>query len=1017
MTQRVDVAPFGSVVTSDPARMDGARADRIHEYLASDVYLEADVAPGADGAYEVPAWPSERGCLGLRWLERRTLTELVLELAEPTEPAAVGAAPELQGWFGISAWQGDWRPIPAVVEPSGGALRFVLCDDSGEPAAVLTSKVRWVFPGSSRPVVVKRLSAFTSSTWAKAGVAVEYVGGAEAGASMSGEVEVYNGRILSASVGNPARVVSWPMSEALSLELLYATGESSVADRTVLRFRLPSGSFGVAVDDVMATGGVWVKSAGLFVSGGPSALSFDDYSARHKGARTMLEEVRCAPDQSFDDAIVAVHRPIQNAAPTMLSLACENAKFVVERSGRIYHDALALVPQFGSSDAGPVSRHLDGVWLPVPVIECEASGVAYRQRCFVAPLGGGGLADAPAWFKDKALFVAEFVMENAAEEAGVAHLSLSFSAEGDDAPAPALEPSDGRVLVRQEDELVAYVEVREPSGAVLSVSDSDVLFDCDLGPAERAVCTVYMPGWSAKEGDLADAPPPEPLFQNVRPYWEDVLSGACRVEVPDPLIEKLIRASLVHCLLAARSEDGCSRIAPWIDSMRYGPLESEANSIIRAFAFFGLSDVSRRCLDFYIARYSAEGYLTTGYTLMGTGWHLWMLGEHYRLFRDDDWLRSVGPEVVRVCSWVIDQRRKTMVPDARGVRPPEYGLMPPGVMADWNSFAYYFCLNGYYCAGLRSVGRALSAIGDPAGASLLAEAADFREDILRAYDWAQSRMPVFPLRDGTWVPGYPSQLHCPGPTDDFFPGEDGRRSWCYDVELGAHQLVPLGVLDVGRPDVAAMIDHMEDVQFLRSGWYDYPAERNAADPYNLGGFAKVQPYYCRNAEISALRDDVRPFIRSYFNTIPSLLNFEDLSFMEHFNGQGAWNKTHETGYFLHQTRTMLLTERGDELWLAPFVPAHWLEDGKSISVESAPTFFGPCGYRIDSHVGDGFIEVEVDPPRRVPPQRIVLRLRHPGGAPISSVEVAGAPHTDFDAGAGLVHLDPAAGRVKVRVSY
>ena len=50
-------------------------------------------------------------------------------------------------------------------------------------------------------------------------------------------------------------------------------------------------------------------------------------------------------------------------------------------------------------------------------------------------------------------------------------------------------------------------------------------------------------------------------------------------------------------------------------------------------------------------------------------------------------------------------------------RPPEFGLVPPGVIADWNAFAYHFSLSGYYCAGLREAGRALAEAGlacDPA---------------------------------------------------------------------------------------------------------------------------------------------------------------------------------------------------------------------------------------------------------------------------------------------------------------
>jgi hypothetical protein len=342
--------------------------------------------------------------------------------------------------------------------------------------------------------------------------------------------------------------------------------------------------------------------------------------------------------------------------------------------------------------------------------------------------------------------------------------------------------------------------------------------------------------------------------------------------------------------------------------------------------------------------------------------------------------------------------------------------MPPGVIADWNAFAYYFCLSGYYYAGLRASAEALADIGWPDAPGLLADAAQFRQAIMRAYRATQADMPVYRLRSGTCVPVYPSQL-LPGPTGRFFPGEDGNRSWCYDVEAGAQQLVPQGVLPADSPDVAAMLNHMEDVQFLADGWFDYPADANAKDPFNLGGFSKVQPYYTRNAEIYALRDDVKPFVRSYFNTIPSLLNLENLSFQEHFNGVGAWNKTHETGYFLQQTRFMLVLERGDELWLAPLITDQWLKDGLTLDVRNAPTRMGPVSFRITSSIGAGYIAAHIDPPTRSLPRQIVLRLRHPVGRPMRSVSVNGHEPVAFDAVAEVVRMLPAHEPLDVRVEY
>jgi hypothetical protein len=433
--------------------------------------------------------------------------------------------------------------------------------------------------------------------------------------------------------------------------------------------------------------------------------------------------------------------------------------------------------------------------------------------------------------------------------------------------------------------------------------------------------------------------------------------------------------------------------------------------------FLGQHEFARRGHDFFIHRYNPAGFLTTGYTLMGTGWQIWCLGEHYQLTRDRAWLKQVAPVVARACKWIMAQREKTRQVGPDGRKQPEYGLMPPGVIADWNAYAYHFCLNAYYYAALEAAASALADINYPDTKEWLADAAEFKGDILRAYHWTQARMPAYLLRDGTAVPGCPSQVHSPGPVVDFFPGEDGNRSWCYDVEVGAHQLVPLGIMDENAPDVPWIMNYYEDVEFLADGWGDFPAKRNHQDWFNLGGFSKVQPYYCRNCEIYAMRDDLKPFIRSYFNTIPTLLNMENLAFEEHFALIGAWNKTHETGYFLHQTRLMMVEEREQELWLAPFVTCNWMKDGQVVGIENAPTRFGPVSYRIASHVVDSRIEATIEPPTRTPPEAIVLRLRHPEGKPMRAVMVNGAEHRNFDAAREIIRITPGKGAIAVIASY
>ena len=256
----------------------------------------------------------------------------------------------------------------------------------------------------------------------------------------------------------------------------------------------------------------------------------------------------------------------------------------------------------------------------------------------------------------------------------------------------------------------------------------------------------------------------------------------------------------------------------------------------------------------------------------------------------------------------------------------------------------------------------------------------------------------------------------PSPITHYYKGEDVGRSGAYDVELGAHHLIPFGVMDPKSADARWMMNHMEDVQFLIEGWNYYPAKDSEKDWFNRGGFAKVQPYYARTTEVYALQDDVKPFIRSYFNSVVSLLNREDHSLWEHFMN-GAFNKTHETGYFLYQTRLMLLEERGNELWLAPFVTNQWFKDGQTVGVSKAPSEFGEVSYQITSHVAKGYIEAGIKPPTRQSPEKIVLRLRHPEGLKMKSVKVNGHRTKNFDAEKEIISIKPTKKKITVVAEY
>lgn len=1028
---QMDVAPFATVATWDPKRMDGARANRVQEFAPEDVYLHSELMPDEDGLYTVPTVADGAGCIGLQWVERRLVKRVAIEFAS-MPPAPEGVA--LQRWVGESWWQGSWQPVTGDVRREGSRWEYDLSwRDAPADQPKTTQKVRWVFSPTAAAVRVRALEAYTRAAWDEVELRLEREGFAP---EARVEVGVYNGAFVTTDGSQSLEPLRWASAEPLGAKVRFSRPMLLKSDRTVLRFRVPGREgaeplgFSVAIEDVLKSGCVYVPAAGVYVTRADNPVTLAQHKDGLAGRRTIRERVRSMPDQTFASAMEHVHNPVQDLGPMLVSLACENHKFQVQRDGAIQfstvpddprsgvvHYPVELKPTFGSGAGAELSRRLYGNWLPVPETSVTEGQVTYSQRTFVAPFDDGPPQGVAWWFSRRPLCVAEYSVRNAGDEPVAVSLALAALADAPQGKAADIEAVSGGAVIRDGDRLLAFIDTSATPGLTTAIEGGRLTLRGELGEHGYAKVAARVPGWELGAGEYVALQTEADLLARTQTYWERLLAEAAQVEVPDPLLSDIIRASQVHCLIAARSEQDGAQIAPWIGSDRYGPLESEANSIILGMDYLGHTDFSRRCLEHFIGRYNPAGYLTTGYTLMGTGWHLWTLAEHFALTHDDAWLRQVAPKVAGACGWIAAQREKTRRLRPNGEKEPMYGLMPPGVVADWGMYANRFYMDGHFCAGLSQTADALVQIGHPLGAKLRDAAAEYRAQILEAYRWTQERTPVRLRGDGTWAPAAPGMAYCFGTVGEFFPGEDWGRTWAGDVEIGPHHLAALELMDAGNRDTDWALDEMEDVWCLETGMGDYPAEKSREDWFNLGGFAKVQPYYARMTDVYAQRDEVKPYIRSYFNAIPSLVSLENLSFWEHFHNVGGWNKTHETGAFLQQTRKMLVLERGSELWLAPFVTGNWLQDGMHVGLHNAPTRFGAVSYRLRSSVNQGFIEAQIDPPTRSAPIAIVLRVRHPEGKPMQRVTVNGRPHADFDAQAESIRLTPGAERIEVKVEF
>ena len=101
----------------------------------------------------------------------------------------------------------------------------------------------------------------------------------------------------------------------------------------------------------------------------------------------------------------------------------------------------------------------------------------------------------------------------------------------------------------------------------------------------------------------------------------------------------------------------------------------------------------------------------------------------------------------------------------------------------------------------------------------------------------------------------------------------------------------------------------------------------------------------------------------------------------------------------------------DTLRLAFATPRRWLEPGKTIKVERAPTAFGPVSVKLESHLAEGKVIATVDLPQRNPARKTLLRARLPEGWKVFSVAGASRPLSVDDS--GTVDLSGLTGKVNL----
>lgn len=497
----------------------------------------------------------------------------------------------------------------------------------------------------------------------------------------------------------------------------------------------------------------------------------------------------------------------------------------------------------------------------------------------------------------------------------------------------------------------------------------------------------------------------EKRFAEASAFWKQLLNQGMRITTPERRVNDAYRAWLAYTFLNVdkigdqyepHDGSGFYELVLGIISAKY----------CNALGLMGYTDEARTYLKSLSTRIAPTGEFRAGFGAVDTGTLLWGMEQHYQLTGDKQWLREEIPKMVTMCDWIIGKRREVKKEQAEDS--PYYGLISSRVGVDNKGAGYNYVNDTALCAGMEAAVRALRTLGMTDEAARIRKESDaYRRDVEKSMHRCVTEhdgtriLPVMPethryLKRARYSPhgeaepgkgytgsGYYALFGCMMLETKFLPASDER------FRLMTELLQRRGGLLLGMCAFGAKggIDHA-----FTYGYWMNCLERDEVERVLLGFYGSMAYGMTRNTYGGVEMTNV--FTGANAATIPHLRS-------------GTQQ--------LRLLRNMLVREQGDRLILAQAAPQHWLADGKQVAVLGAPTHFGTVSYTIDSHADQGRISVKVDPPTRVPPNAIVLCLRHPEGAKIRSVSIGGKPAKRF--GDGSVTLADLAGPTTIEVRY
>ena len=474
-------------------------------------------------------------------------------------------------------------------------------------------------------------------------------------------------------------------------------------------------------------------------------------------------------------------------------------------------------------------------------------------------------------------------------------------------------------------------------------------------------------------------------------YWEDWINRGASFEVPEPAVNELFRANLWHALVLPRHTiDNTGKLhmdLPYANTA-YGQKNSDwpiNQAVYVDYMIYGLRGYEEVAKNEIAAMFQTQqqadgrigGFANWGVYTPG---HLYAIAQNFLLSGNREHFESLLPNSLRALDWCVDQLDKAQSGQdrLRLIRGPLNDLS--------HGEREWAFTQAYYVGGLALFSKALAEYKHPRAEDLNRINAEMKTDVVNAFARSSVKSSVVQLADGTWTNYVPTDATTPRRMlDEWYPT---------DVDTGPLHLARLGALAPHSWLTTAMLHDHEDNLFLQN--------KGAAN----------EPVYVQQANAYLLRDEPKAVIRSFYSMMASAFSHSQYSPLEHRWAHGQYYGPPSTdGAWFEIYRKMLVNEWGeDTLMIGQAIPRAWLDSGKRIEVEDAPTYFGNISFTIEGESKAHEITAKVERSNRKPPTAMLVRFRHPDEKPIRSVVVNGIEWKNYNIEKEYIIIPNPAGR-------